>query len=195
MFAQHHSLVFIQHLISPLQVCHICKATKGTHDVSWSYSNVADDAPWRNTLYEEPPWASGITPSFAGIVGFSTRQLSIDTLHVWHLGVGRDLCGSAIKILASKRNFWRGRTIDHRLNNATGRLKSFLKHHGHSALTMHKLTKASVNWKSDQYPELKSKGFDTYLVWKWLVHEIETQDCGNDLLATVPDLKSEMLRR
>ena len=171
----------------PLQVCYKCKATKGSDDVSWSYSNVSEDAPWRATLYSEPPWPADITPSLAGVVGFYPYMLSIDILHAFHLGVGRDLCASAIKILVMKRGYWRGRNQEARLQTATQRLKWFAKQHGYS-VTMSKLSKTSLSWKNDCYPELKAKGFDTFVVLRWLVWEIKNKDCGNDLLSTVSSL-------
>lgn len=111
-------------------------------------------------------------------------MLGVDILHIWHLGVGRDLCGTAIKILATKRGYWRGRTQELRLQTATQRMKWYAKRHGHS-LALSKLSKQSTNWKSDEYPELRAKGFDTFVVLRWLTWEISVKDIENDLLATV----------
>ena len=151
----------------------------------WSYSNVDGAAPWRNTVYQcDPPWPRGCTPSLTGISGFHIRMISIDVLHAWHIGCGRDLAGSAIKVLASKRGFWRGRNQEIRLQSATQRLKLYCKQHGFS-LTMSKLSKTSVTWKTDCYPEVRCKGYDTFLILRWLASEVQLQDCGDDRLATV----------
>ena len=166
------------------QVCWKCEATKGNGSpLEMAYTNLADDAPWKATLYTSLPWRS--QPELTGLVGFDLRMLQIDLLHAWHLGVGRDLCGGAIQQLAKQRNFWAGRNIDARLANATARLRAFAKSQS-LTVALRRLSKASVNWKSDEYPELRAKGYDTYVVLKWLVHEVSAKDCGDDLLAKVP---------
>ena len=152
--------------------------------MSWCYSNIALDAPWRATLYSELPWSKDLTPSLAGILGFDPVMISIHPLHACHLGVGRDLAASVIRILASKRGYWRGHNQEVRLQTATQRLKWFAKQHRYS-VTISKLCKNSLNWKSDCYPELKAKGFDTFVVLRWLNWELKNKDCGNDVLATV----------
>lgn len=180
--------MYILSSVGALKVCFRCNCTKGSTDVSWSYSNVDDNAPWRATLFAQDPWASNTVPTLTGILGFDVKMLGVDLLHIWHLGVGRDLCASAVRILISKRNYWRGRTQDIRLNLATRRLKWFARSHGYK-LTMSKLCRNSLNWTQDCYPELKAKGFDCFVVLRWLVWEINNKDIGNDLLATAPRKK------
>ena len=168
----------------PLQVCWLCEATKGTTDVETSYSNIADTAPWRQTIRTSDPWSSEAKPTLSDTLGFSVDQLGVDILHIFHLGVGRDLCGSAIKLLASKRGYWNGRTQEARLRFATKRLKWWASQN-HYSLSMSKLSKANISWKSDCFPELKAKGFDTFVTLRWLVWEVQFKDPGNDVLATV----------
>ena len=121
-------------------------------------------------------------PVLADVDGFTLRMLSIDLLHAWHLGVGRDLCGSAIRVLASQRRFWAGRNIELRLEVAISRLKAFARRNG-LQLRLQKLSKSNLTWESLKYPELKCKGFDTYVALKWLVEEVTQQECGNSFLA------------
>ena len=80
----------------------------------------------------------------------------------------RDILEStAIRVLASqRRGLWPGSSIDARLEVATGRLKS------------------NLTWESLKYPEITCKGYDTYIVLKWLVEEATMQDCGDDFLAS-----------
>jgi hypothetical protein len=124
-----------------------------------------------------------VVPTLASLLGFNIQMLGVDLLHIFHLGVGRDLCGSAIRIMASKRGYWRGRTQEQRLKTATQRLKSYAKQHGYS-LAMSKLSKQNLNWKADCFPELKTKGFDCFVILRWLVWEIGNKDIENDLLST-----------
>lgn len=118
-------------------------------------------------------------------------MLGVDLLHIFHLGVGRDLCASAIRLLLSNRNFWRGRNQEERLHLATRRLKWFAKQHGYS-LALSKLSKQNLTIKTNTYPELKAKGFDCSVILKWLVWEVNNQDVQNDLLATVSRLQTRM---
>ena len=110
-------------------------------------------------------------------------MLGVDLLQIFHLGVGRDLCGSAIRILASKRGYWRGRTQELRLQTATQKLKAYARQHGYS-VALSKLSKQTITWKADCFPELRAKGYDTFVVLRWLVSEIGEKDIENDLLAT-----------
>ena len=168
-----------------LKVCWKCKANKGTADAAWCYSNVDVSAPWRSTMYAEAPWPPNITPSLAKTIGFSVAMLGVDLLHIWYLGVGRDLCASAIRILARCRWYWHGNNVDSRLDFATQRLKWFAGQH-HLKLAMSRITKQNLNWKNDSYPEMRVKGYDCSVVLRWLVWEMSQKDLDNDLLSTVP---------
>ena len=141
-------------------------------------------------MFAENPWDENVVPSLAGLLGIHILMLGVDLLHIWHLGVGRDLCASAIRIMASKRNYWRGRTQEARLKTATQRLKWYARQHGYS-LAMSKLSKQNLNWKSDTFPELKAKGYDCFVVLRWLVWEIGNKDIGNDVLST--DTRSKLI--
>ena len=105
-------------------------------------------------------------------------MLRPDVLHIWHLGVGRDLLASAIVVLVKQR-FFPGRTIDIRLGVASRSLRDFAKAN-HYNLSRRNLNKQCLNWKSAEYPELKTKGFDTAIIGMWLSDLVEKQDIGND---------------
>ena len=61
------------------------------------YTNLSPGALWRGTLYDANPW--DVIPAFANLTGFDVRMLGMDLLHLFHLGVGRDMVGSAMRIL------------------------------------------------------------------------------------------------
>ena len=148
-----------------------------------SYTNASPNAPWRSTFYLEAPWSADAVSEFTNLTGFNLQMITIDLLHSWHLGVGRDLCGGAIQQLAKSRGFWPGRTQVDRLASATARLKSFCKRQK-LILSLRRFTKANLQWKSDCYPEVRCKGFDTYIILSWLTEEVTQQDCGDHTLAT-----------
>lgn len=125
--------------LSPYQVCWRCEASQGTNDLNYAYTNVNDDAAWRSTEWTTLPWQR--TPELALRRGFSIKMLAVDLLHAFHLGCGRDLLGSALKVLVRERYF-PGASIEKSLSHASLKLKRFAKSRGLS-LTLSKLTKQS----------------------------------------------------
>lgn len=108
------------------------------------------------------------TPAFLQLKGFDVKMLAIDMLHCWHLGIGRDLVGSAVKTLVHLR-YWPGTSIEKSLGRATLCLRRWAKQHG-LTLACRSLSKPSIGWDQD-YPELRAKGYDCYVILKWLAEE------------------------
>ena len=96
---------------------------------------------------------------------------------MFHLGVGRDMLGSVLRILGSQKFFRPGGNLDHQLAAATNSLRQFAKSNK-IQLALKKLTKANLNWKSKDFPEAKCKGYDTYCILKWLNHIMEQDHEG-----------------
>lgn len=162
-----------------LQVCWMCHATKGNDGcLDFAYTNTT--CKWKETLFQSLPFDR--PPVLTELCGWDLRMLHPDFLHVWHLGVGRDLLASAIVVLV-KNHFFPGRTIDIRLAVASRSLRDYAKAN-HYNLSRRKLNKQCLNWKSHEYPELKTKGFDTAIIGMWLSDLVEKQNIGNDDLAT-----------
>eukprot|EP00435_Cladocopium_sp_Y103_P033071 s2703_g8.t1 len=157
-----------------LQVCWKCEATKGNVDMTNTYTDVRDQAPWKATEWATVPWAT--VPELTHVRGFHIQMLASDLLHTWHLGCGRDLLGSCLKVLVSLRYF-PGRSIEKSLAHATSRLKRYAKLHK-CTLVLRKLTKMNINWSD--YPEMKCKGFDTYVLLSWLQDEFSSNPPTSD---------------
>ena len=150
----------------------MCCATKGldTNSLHLGYTNVNPDAPYWDTMYQTPPWR--FRPAYTSLSGFHLRLIQADLLHVWHLGTGRDLAGSVIVYILKRKgqsySILAGDNIPDRLADATSKLKAFAKSRK-LPLALHKLTKNKLGLKSKtSYPELMSKGYDTYVVLEWL---------------------------
>ena len=79
-------------------------------------------------------------------------QLHADILHVFQLGIGRDLVGRCIVELADAGCFGPG-SAPTKLAAATVRLKSFAKEQGHP-LKLKRLTRSKLAWKAQKFPEL-----------------------------------------
>ena len=161
-------MLLLTYVCMRLQVCFKCEATKGNTDMHHTYTDVRETAPWRATMWTTLPWLRTEVPELTGIRGFDVRMLASDLLHTWHLGCGRDLLGSCMKILVGLRYF-PGRTIEKSLAQATIRLRRFAKMHNYS-LVLRKLSKQNLAWSD--YPELKCKGYDTFVVLSWLQDEL-----------------------
>ena len=72
-------------------ICFLCDASKGAHDQQNNYTNLALNAPWRSTVYAcTPAWK--VAPAFTKLCFFNLKKVGLDMLHVWHLGVARDMC-------------------------------------------------------------------------------------------------------
>lgn len=151
------------------EVCWQCNCTKGSLDLGMAYTNVRADAPWRSTKFTTLPWS--VVPTFCHCRGFDIRMISADLLHSFHLGTGRDLIGSCMKILVQQR-YWPGSNIDKSLARATVQLRRYAKDRRLS-LTVKRLSKQNLTWASDAFPEMKCKGYDTYIILAWLCYEME----------------------
>ena len=147
----------------------MCLATKGAEDIQYSYTNISATAPWMSTIGTVPAWR--LSPSYTLLDGFHVGFIQADLLHVWHLGTGRDLIGSALVFIVKAGLCFNGGTQDVRLQNATERLKSYTKRM-RLPLKLKKLSKSKLNWKARCMPELRSGGYDTYVLGRWLVDDV-----------------------
>lgn len=164
------------------QVCWMCKASKGSRgDLENCYVNLDPQASWRSTIGQDSPWQH--QPEYSKLIGFDPLMISIDPMHCWHLGTGRDVVASAIKYLVLKR-FWPGRNQEHQLACCSKRLLRYAKAH-RLPLRLRKLTKSNLGWSTGTCPELHCKAFDTYVVLRFLVSEVTSRDCGDPDLATM----------
>ncbi|CAE7244739.1 unnamed protein product, partial [Symbiodinium pilosum] len=169
---------------SLLQVCWKCSATKGSHDVAdvaCAFTDTRGCARFWADLHTQCPWK--YLPAYATLPGFEISAIVPDLLHVWHLGVGRDVLGSSLAIMLSNGVFGPGSAMN-KLMEATNRLRRFASSSGYS-LRLKKLTKNKLNWKQRCYPELKSSGYDTFVVHQWVMNELHTfpESLPADLIA------------
>ena len=155
----------------------MCSATKGAQDMGTCFTDVSSTNGYWSTLYCSVPWRW--TPAYALLDGFNIRQIFPDLLHVWHLGVCRDLIGSACRLMLDA-GVWGDGSIETKLQNATADLKSFAASHK-LPLKLKKLSKSKLAMNKNKYPELKSSGYDSYVVLRWLLGVCENR------AALIPD--------
>lgn len=71
-------------------ICWACMASKGNHHPAMNFTDVSEHAPWRATVNCSPePWSR--KPALRDLCHWSLQKVGPDILHVYHLGVGRDL--------------------------------------------------------------------------------------------------------
>lgn len=126
-------------------ICPYCHAGK----TNMLFTNVREDAAWANTLFSTAPW--DVFPNLMGIKFFRLEMVIFDLMHVWHLGVGRDIAGTCIKELTKAKTFV-GSKIDDRLQSAYESLRSWARENN-KALAIKRFTKENVYWYSDACPE------------------------------------------
>ena len=95
-------------------------------------------------------------------------MLGIDLLHVLNLGVLRDVCGSALKVLLKSRGYFTGSNLSARFKTFNRDLKAWAKR-TKTQLQVKYIKKSTLTWKSDACPELKVKGADCAAVLRYLV--------------------------
>ena len=131
------------------------------------YTDVSEAAGWRRTMHQdgncELPWKD--EPAHAKLHYFTLSMLRIDYMHTFHLGVARDLVGSALKIIASGKNWFSGGNINARLKQITAAVKTFGRQKEHY-ISIKKLTKNSLGWA--ECPEFKGSAADTAVFLGWL---------------------------
>lgn len=147
-------------------MCWLCEATKGNSgDLSKCFTDISPTAMWRRTFCRSFPW--NISPNYSLIRGFHISMVVPDLLHVWNLGVARDVIGSTLKTILSETVVFNAPTLPTRLLLATLSLRQFAKQNRYP-LRLKKLTRAKLIWKSKAYPGFASSGYDAFVVMRWL---------------------------
>ena len=130
-----------------------------------AFTDIQDSANWRSTYLQSFPWTT--TPAYASLEGFSLKMLFPDMLHVWNLGVARDLIGTAMKTILQDRIIFDGPNIDARLKQATESLRAYARANKYG-LKMKRFTKKKLTWQAKKFPEFRGSGSDAHVVGVWL---------------------------
>ena len=146
-------------------------ATKGNDCFERVFTDISPGAHWRHEPAPQP-WC--VEPCLPSLWGWSPSLalVGIDLLHVLHLGVLRDLCGSAIKVLVKSRGYFQGSSIPRRFKSLSRELKAFSRSMK-CPLHLKRITKQTVDWKSNVCPELHVKAADCGTVLKFLCHRTQ----------------------
>ena len=106
----HHQIGFLSQSYYDLgpktdaSICHLCSA--GVTGVP--FEELADSPTWESTLHFVQSWKDGFSPPLT-IIPYDPMCTSalyrLDAFHCWKVGLGRDLTGSAVVILAHLGKF------------------------------------------------------------------------------------------
>ena len=170
-------LVWVDSVLTPwpAQICWRCRASKGLANRQLVYTDVSEEALWRLAgEADSEPW--DVQPSMASIWGWDAglSMVSIDILHILHLGVLRDLCASALKVLVKARGYYAASTITKRLHVVTREVKEFARAEKLN-FQIRRIKKSTLDWKSDKCPELHCKGADCAVILRYLVQKTQSK--------------------
>ena len=112
------------------------------------FTNVREDAPWRSTVFSTNPWTT--LPKLMMLKCFTVHHIKFDLMHIFQLGIGRDVAATAIKELI-KAHIFQGDNRKERFASAFLSLKTWAKVHGKS-LALRKFSKENLYWYSDTCP-------------------------------------------
>lgn len=91
----------LKHTPSSNCICFKCPASK---DMQCPFSDVSATAEWRDAqLAPESVWHA--QPALVALHEFSLDLVSLDILHCYHLGMGRDIIASTIVLLLRTQHF------------------------------------------------------------------------------------------
>ena len=145
-------------------LCYRCFASQTQSDLLWT--DLSDDAPWTRTTVRTGDFLNNYTtaPSLCKIHGWSADTLLWDMMHVLFLGIGPDLCGSAMLLLVVTNYFSNSNNVDDHLALMHQRFKVWrTKHRVHvyvDKFTHKKLKCPQERSRCNQYkgwPELDCK--------------------------------------
>ena len=95
----------------------------------------------------------GTKPAIANLERWTIKRAIPDLLHVWYLGVGRDLVGAVmVHLLAS--TFWPGRHRKQKLQDASRALRVWAKENKKQLPRHFRFKKDNLNLKGGEYAEL-----------------------------------------
>ena len=138
--------------------------------MSLCFTDISQGAAWRSTFLQSNPWV--VKPPYADLIGFELAMVMPDLLHVFNLGVCRDVIGCVLKTVIKEQYVFPGSDIDERFRSATSSLRSYARTHGH-VLRLKKITKSKIQWASKKYPEFKGSGSDSHITSVWLEETLQ----------------------
>ena len=173
-------------------VCFKCMASKSLRH---PYTDLSGTASWRGTYGLQPPWSESEPPELLHLHNFNVNMVGVDILHTFHLGLARDVIASLMVILLRLPNFFEGRTIQERLQNASRQAKDFACNVARRAFPRKwAFTKARLNLgKRNNYAEFHGKAWMAGILLQWLNACFASKGAPSDDLYAVVALPNNFI--
>ena len=177
-------------------MCSLCMAGHA----AVPFEDLTDSAEWISTLHFERPWPSGNPPSLSTIPfqnDCPEAVFRLDLFHCYKCGLGRDLTGSTLIVLAQLQYF--DFTTDDdcnlpaRLERAWGSFNLWCRTTGKSP-AIHSFSKALLNYKNARsFAWCNVKGSDNTLITSWLLFFIKLSSQNDSRHARLEQVLIETL--
>ena len=154
-------------------ICHECLGG----DPLFPFEDTSSGARWVETLFESEPWfQAGPLELIPFDEGMPARKYKRDLLHTFKIGLGRDIAGSTICLLARFFGWFDHEgdslALENRLKRAHSRLVLWASAEGRQ-LHLRGFTKEFMHLpRVDNFPWTNSKGSDTMVLLQWLYFEL-----------------------
>lgn len=153
-------------------VCFKCFACN--HQEPLAFTDVREAATWRYTVERQEHYLAN-TPEdqrspLVRLRGFDVALILPDLLHVCYLGVGRDVCGSALEVMA-QQEAWGPGAPNECLQLALNLHKTWLSANRLGTCSLDDLTLQKLHSGDRTFPEFPGKGIDVKLMLPWLAME------------------------
>ena len=176
--------------VNSKQICHECLGG----DTLFPFEDTSSGAGWVETLFESEPWLQpGPLELIPFDAGMPARKYKRDLLHVFKIGLGRDIAGSTICLLARFFGWfdYAGDSValENQLKRAHSRLVLWASAEGRH-LHLRGFTQEFMHLPRVQgYAWTNSKGSDTMILLQWLSFELSLAD-----LALADHRRHDLLR-
>ena len=155
-----------------IKVCHECHA--GAPLVP--FEDFTSDARWKTTLYIDVPWET--PPPFRHLPfepwdsGRAASFFKRDPLHIFRLGIARNLIGSSVVLLCNKGFFdaeGDNYAVDSRLSRAWSNFALWCHANRVTTSGIRSFSRDKLHYKkNDSFPWVGCKGSDSIHLLKWL---------------------------
>ena len=154
------------------KVCHECWGG----DPAYPFEDFRSTANWRTSLYNDTPWETPPPFRFLAFEPWNSGKAAMffkrDPLHIFRLGVARNLCGSAVVLCCLEGLFDDGddsKAMENRLARAWSLFTLWCESENVSPQSMRAFTKEKLHYMTqNSFPWIGCKGSDTMLLLRWL---------------------------
>ena len=164
----------LQRFYSRDAICFLCEASKS---MDCPYTDTSASAKWRDTYLKSDPWT--VAPEITKLADWSLLRVSIDLMHTFHLGLGRDIIASTLLILLRSRGLVAGSSVKERMMTVSALIKAFAKQKQRAFPAKWCLTNQKLGLKTNKFAEFHGKAWQAGVIIQWLASFFEATPCAD----------------